>query len=132
MIPCIHQAPALSPGKIICHSNRVSVQAPSLQRAVACQACPYQNLPNLDTPPAPNIPDDILPEGIPEDFIVDGPCPYRGIKIRDDKCNLCGLRSQTFEVLDCSIYGECSLRPSHSNIRNCLACMVRGENKQPE
>lgn len=53
---------------------------------------------------------------------ADFPCVHRGEKIRDGSCNLCGIRGQPFEVLSCSIYGECSIGKRHSNVRACIGC----------
>lgn len=55
-------------------------------------------------------------------------CDHRGALLRIDKCNLCGLRGQPFEVYQCSIVGECSLSRKHSKIVSCLVCIDRTVN----
>lgn len=68
-----------------------------------------QTLLGAPAPPAAMTP--VVPE-----------CVHRGAKIRDDLCNLCGIKGQPFEVLACALHGECSTHRKHSQVRPCITC----------
>ena len=54
------------------------------------------------------------------------PCIHRSpAPIRTDICDLCSLRSQTFEIFGCALHGECSLHKKHSQVKGCAACRDR-------
>lgn len=52
-------------------------------------------------------------------------CIHRGDKIRDDTCDLCGVKGRPFEVFGCNLHGECSLHRVHSKVSGCAACEDR-------
>lgn len=66
------------------------------------------------TPPARE------PSRYPEESVT--ACRHRGEQLRTDRCDLCGLRGQPFDVFACGLHGECSLTRRHSKIRSCAAC----------
>lgn len=49
-------------------------------------------------------------------------CIRRGVSLRIDKCDLCGIKGQSFEVFACQAHGECSEAKRHSKVRSCLSC----------
>lgn len=49
-------------------------------------------------------------------------CAHLGLMLREDTCDLCSMKGQPFEVLACTVHGECSLTRKHSKVRSCAAC----------
>ena len=56
------------------------------------------------------------------EHFFDSPCRYRGQLVRIGTCDQCAERGQPFEVLACSVHGECSLSRKNRKVKSCLSC----------
>lgn len=133
--PCIHRGPELR--RVQCVSRGQETEAavhacaePSIGGECTlaatslglpdCFGCAMRL--NPDAPPKPAVPP-VLPEAFP--------CVHRGPLLREDKCDLCGVRGMPLDVYQCAVHGECSIARRHSKIKSCTGCEQRQEQPPP-
>ena len=90
-----------------------------------CAACLAEN---QGMPPTAARPTSVL-RGLAQSRLNAGkppttakPCIHRGDVVREDKCDLCGIKGQPLPVLACSLHGECSLNSAKRGLRACSTC----------
>jgi hypothetical protein len=116
---CIHRGEMIGDNRCECASNRIMHSRAGVALLSTCIRCRYTQRANIPEEELAAIRAAVEPES------VDLSCIHRGPQIREDRCDLCGMKGQPFTVYQCSIHEACSLNKVHSKVKGCAACEDR-------